>query len=499
MQKIIDIKNGVTGNPAWAMAQPVNLTLCDGEHIAIVGDNGAGKTMLADIITGAHPLRLQAATYNFAPSQRPLLSDNIKYIAFTDSYGTATDGTYYLQQRWNHHDIDDDTPTVGDRLDRDYRLSGPDTPERQALRSHLYDLFDIEPLLSQYVISLSSGELRKMQLVRALFANPRVLVMDNPFIGLDPNTRQQLADLLASLAAQRKLQLVVVLARESDIPPFVTHVVRVENKIVGEKVAVKQSEPHNVENNVASTKPSVLPNIDNNADSEPNSLASSSFGDELVRMNNVTIRYGERTIIKNLNWTVRRGERWLLTGQNGSGKSTLLSILCADNPQGYAADISLFGCRRGAGESIWDIKRRIGYVSPEMHRAYHYDLPCLRIVASGLKDSVGLYAQTHESEYEVCREWLRRFGVDHLANRTFLSLSSGEQRMVLLARAFVKEPELLILDEPFHGLDDKRQQWVTDVIEDYFRQTDKTLIFVSHYMSEVPPCVTHRLALVKQK
>jgi len=214
-------------------------------------------------------------------------------------------------------------------------------------------------------------------------------------------------------------------------------------------------------------------------------------------MSHVSIRYGERTILKDLDWTVRNGERWALSGQNGAGKSTLLSLVCADNPQSYACDIALFGWQRGSGETIWDIKRHIGYVSPEMHRAYKHDIQAIRIVASGLKDSVGLYVKPDDKEYGVCRFWMRVFGIESLAGRTFMSLSSGEQRLVLLARAFVKDPELLILDEPFHGLDDTRRQMVADIIEAFCRRRNKTMIMVSHYLEELPPCIDHRIELVR--
>ena len=209
----------------------------------------------------------------------------------------------------------------------------------------------------------------------------------------------------------------------------------------------------------------------------------------------MSIRYGERTILKDLDWTVRKGEHWSLSGQNGSGKSTLLSLVCADNPQSYACDISLFGRKRGSGESIWDIKRQIGYISPEMHRSYKQNIPALQIVASGLKDSVGLYARPDETEKAQCRKWLGTLGAGHLAERPFMEISSGEQRLVLLARAFVKEPSLLILDEPLHGLDDVNRQMVKDLVDDYCRDPEKTLIYVTHYQEELPRCIDHGLFL----
>ena len=189
------------------------------------------------------------------------------------------------------------------------------------------------------------------------------------------------------------------------------------------------------------------------------------------------------------------GERWALSGQNGAGKSTLLSLVCADNPQSYACDIALFGNQRGSGESIWDIKKHIGYVSPEMHRAYQRDMPAIRIVASGLQDSVGLYVKPHEEDYDKCRFWMQVFGLGGLEERTFLKLSSGQQRLVLLARAFVKDPELLILDEPLHGLDLRNRRLVKDVIETFCQRKNKTMIMVTHYKEELPACIDHSIFL----
>ena len=209
----------------------------------------------------------------------------------------------------------------------------------------------------------------------------------------------------------------------------------------------------------------------------------------------MSIRYGERTILNDLDWVVKLGEKWALSGQNGSGKSTLLSLICADNPQSYACDISLFGRPRGSGESIWEIKKHIGYVSPEMHRAYLKNLPAIDIVASGLHDSVGLYKKVHADDKAVCEWWMDIFGIAELKDRNFLYLSSGEQRMVLLARAFVKDPELLVLDEPLHGLDIYNRRLVKDVIDTFCQREGKTLIMVTHYEEELPDCIGHRLYL----
>jgi molybdate transport system ATP-binding protein len=490
MQKIIKIQDGVTRMPEWRMAEPVNFETNDGEHIAIVGPNGGGKSMLVDIIVGRHPLLMRDPEYDFSPSKKPLVADNIKYITFRDSYGSDNDRTYYLQQRWNQQEIDKDTPTVGDKLEEAYSLAGEDTPKRRELQKHIYEMFHMEHLLDKYIILLSSGELRKFKLASTLFANPRILIMDNPFIGLDAGTRDQLKDLLKELSSENALQIILVLSKSDDIPDFITHIVEVKNM----KVYPKVSRDEYINNRQA------IPNrvLSKNYEQEIIDLPYNNneyHTHEVVKMDKVCIKYGKRTILDQLDWTVMNGERWALGGQNGAGKSTLLSLICADNPQSYACDITLFDNPRGSGESIWDIKKHIGYVSPEMHRAYQRDMPAIRIIASGMKDSVGLYMKPSDEEIEQCKFWMKIFGLEDLQDRTFLKLSSGEQRLVLLARAFVKDPELLILDEPLHGLDNTNRRLVKDVIEAFCKRHNKTMIIVTHYKDELPNCIDHEIYL----
>ena len=427
---------------------------------AIAGRNGSGKTLYIDQL------------------RKQLASDKVRYIAFTDSYGVNVDGQYYLQLRWNQHDIDHETPTVGELLQRAYLLAGEDTAERRQMQQQLYTLFHMDEFMDKYIITLSSGELRKFQLTKTLFSNPQLLIMDNPFIGLDAETRDQLRDLLKLLAEERDMDIMLVMSKTDDIPSFVNEV-----KWIGTRETVP---PHVLSDKRREAILS-LPYTDNDYDCQ-----------HVIDMKNVSIRYGERTILKDLNWTVRNGERWALSGQNGSGKSTLLSLVCADNPQSYACDITLFDRPRGSGESIWDIKKHIGYVSPEMHRSYKRNLPAIRIVASGLMDSIGLYAVPNPQDYDKCRWWLDMFGIGHLADKPFLQLSSGEQRLVLLARAFVKDPQLLILDEPLHGLDLWNRRLTKDIIETFCQRRGKTLIMVTHYQEELPNVITNNLYLKKQ-
>ena len=475
--KTIELINARARKPEWSMAEPVNFCMEEGEHIAIVGRNGAGKSMFVDLLTGRHPAFPDMVRYGF---DEPY--DNLKYISFRDTYGGDNDRTYFLQQRWNQMEIDEETPTVGQKLEEAYQLAGEDTPARRALQKHLYELFHLESLLDKYIILLSSGELRKYKLAASLFTNPRVLIMDNPFIGLDAQTRDQLKDLMTMLAKEQGLQIILVLAKTDEIPEFITHIVEVKEMKVMPKVAHRGQSLCNPVANAPYSQQGQSP-------------CATAAPEEVIKFNKVTIRYGTRTILKDLDWTVRKGEHWSLSGQNGSGKSTLLSLVCADNPQSYACDISLFGHQRGSGESIWDIKKHIGYVSPEMHRSYKQNIPAIQIVASGLKDTVGLYVKPNEAEQAQCRKWLDIFGIGHLADRNFREMSSGEQRLILVARAFVKEPSLLILDEPLHGLDDVNRRMVKDRVDEYCQDPEKTLIYVTHYQEELPRCIDHALYL----
>lgn len=492
-QCIVRIDNGVCPIPEFAMRHPFSLQLLEGEQIAITGPNGGGKTMLVDILRGRHNLQIPQPYYDFSPSSKPYFSDNIRYIAFRDSYGSV-DQTYFLQQRWESQEMDPEIPTVGQLLDRAYLAEGEDTPDRDTLRQQLYDIFQMRPLLDKPIILLSSGELRKYVITRTLFAEARLLIIDNPFIGLDATTRDQLKMLLAAYVARTSTLMVLVLSKTDDIPDFITHVVEVNDRTVAPKVTREEYLDHLQ----AVTLPSLAEDKRLSILQLP-ARTDDYMAEEVVAMRQVTIRYGERTILKDLSWTVRNGERWALRGENGAGKTTLLSLICADNPQSYACDIALFGRQRGSGESIWDIKRHIGYVSPEMHRSYHRDLPAIRIVASGLKDTIGLYAIPTEEEYRQCRWWMEVFGIGKLADRSFLQMSTGEQRLVLLARAFVKDPELLILDEPLHGLDDANRQMVKEIIDTFCQRPGKTLIMVTHYEEELPTCIDHTLFLKKNR
>lgn len=475
---VVDIRNVVTRLPELQFTSPVNWTIEEGQQWAIVGPNGAGKTLLADMMQRKFAFR--EGEVSFASDAK--LTSFIKSIAFKDLYSLADLGNSYYQQRW-HQTEADDVPLVKDLLQAYWGSES---------LAKILRLFNIEDLLPKKIIFLSSGELRKFLIVRTLLSNPRILILDNPFIGLDASSRELLKDTLAKITEVHNIQVVLVLSNPNDIPPMITHVQPVLNKTCLSPCTRAEflANGELLERLFPTEKASTI-----NLPVDPEKKASTHA--VTLRMEKIHVKYGERVILQDLDWEIKNGEKWALCGPNGAGKSTLLSLVCADNPQSYANTFYLFDRKRGSGESIWDIKKRIGYISPEMHIYYKENVSALKIVSSGFFDSIGLYRTCNAEQERLALEWMKVFGVEHLRERLFMTLSTGEQRLVLLARAFVKDPDLIILDEPLHGLDVSGKRKVIGIIERFCERLGKTLIYVTHYLEELPSCVSSHFELRK--
>lgn len=470
----IRLENGIVANPEVRLAEPVNICIENGQQVAICGPNGAGKTLLVNILLRQYPLLdKREAEYG-----QGIHGADIRHITFRDSYGSA-DSTYFYQQRWNMTEMGE-SPVVGDAF--------PFVANSEWMDS-LRNLFDLSLIWDKQLVTLSSGEMRKYQLARSLAVKPRIVIIDSPFIGLDRETRNMLCGLLEELIGKWNMQIILVVARPEDIPSFITHVIEVRDKVCQPTV-----DKATFLRNYKSSAPTLTKEMISLMHSLPENIMES---DEIVRCSKVKLQYGSRRILDDLDWTINKGEHWALLGRNGCGKSALLSLIYADNPQSYACDIALFGRARGTGESIWEIKKHIGYVSPEMHRSYSRHYPAIDIVASGLHDSVGLYKKITDEERESCRVWMQIFGMSEFEDRDFYYLSSGEQRMILLARAFVKNPSLIILDEPLHGLDTANRSLAMQIIKAFCDQPQKTMIIVTHYPEELPETIDHTLRLVR--
>ena len=481
--RVINIQHAEPRLPELRLSEPLSWTIEEGQQWAVIGPNGAGKTLIADILQRKVALKAGEVVYGEGENG----SDWVRSIAFKDIYSLADCRNAYYQQRW-HATETDEVPTV-EALLHEYA--------HEADFDKLLSLFGVEEFLPKKLIFLSSGELRKFLIIRVLLKHPRVLILDNPFIGLDASSRKLLVEMLSRMTELEYFQVVLLLSNPADIPDMITHVLPVKQRrcfpVCSREEFLERKDWMDELFPVLRSDTSLLGEA-----VLPNSGKQLATHTVTFRMEHVSIRYGSRTILKDLNWEVKNGEKWALLGPNGSGKSTLLSLVYADNPQSYANTLYLFDRKRGSGESIWEIKKRIGYVSPEMHLFYRENVPTSQVVGSGFFDSVGLFRKCTDEQLQVALAWMRIFGIEDLRDRLFLTLSSGEQRLALLARAFVKDPDLIVLDEPLHGLDINNKRKAAAIIERFCAQPGKTLIYVTHYPEELPACVDKQFRLVKQ-
>jgi molybdate transport system ATP-binding protein len=445
-------------------------TIRDGQTWAVVGPTGSGKTTLAEVLLGKLPVRSGAIAW-------PLLarvgaaypSEVIRHVGFAENSRLFSYAGHYYQQRFEFADADEPL-TLADFLRAD--TAATDTEVRDAAAR-----LGVADRLATSFIKLSNGQARRARIARALLSKPELLVLDDPFLGVDAVGRAEVADLLGGLV-RAGLRLVLICDPDA-APGWVTDVLEL-------------GRPH---------PPAPSPGGRGGENRRPPSPSPPGGGGRgegsvpapVVELRNVTVSHGGRDILSDITWTVRAGERWAVLGPNGSGKTTLLSLLCGDHPQAYSNDVRLFGRRRGTGESVWEVKRPVGLVSPEFHLYFQEPLTAARAAATGFFDGVAGRPTTPDQDAAV-RRLFAEFGIAHLAGRPFRRLSTGEQRLVLLARALVKRPPLVILDEPFQGLDRAAVARCRDWL-DRNLSPDQTLLFVSHHAEEIPASVTRRLRL----
>lgn len=463
----------------------INWDIKRSEQWAVVGLNGAGKTFLADFICGRYAVRDGEIKYGFWSEEKARLSGKhyatelIKKVSFESAYLLADYKNMYYQQRF-HAMENETTPTV-----RDLVASIPlEEEEKKALSLKL----NLEPLLDKHIIMLSSGELRRVLIANVLMQKPELLIFDNPFIGLDKEMMGELNLFFSELAKFQ--QMVFLVPALNEIPECVTHVLPVRDLKYGPSMTKSEF--------LASSKDCLVPQTEYSDDIMlPESVVEYKQYDSVVRLENINLSYKDRVVFDRLNWDIKKGEKWALLGPNGAGKSTLLSLMVGDNPKAYSQKITIFDKRRGTGESIWDIKRPIGYISSEMHLFFNENQPCSRIVGSGFFDTIGLFRKCNEEQERLCNEWMALLGISYLADKSFLKISGGEQRLVLFARTMVKNPDLLILDEPLHGLDIPHKKRARQVIEKFCEQPGKSLIYVTHRREEIPSAVDKFFELKK--
>ncbi|KMJ45283.1 molybdate ABC transporter ATP-binding protein ModF [Xenorhabdus khoisanae] len=454
-----------------------SLKIISGENWAFVGANGSGKSSLARALSDE---LIQLAGERYCSFHTPVR------LSFEQLQKL-------IDEEWQRNNTDllsegeEDTGRTAADIIQLYHKDNE-------LCLELTKYFGIKDLLSRRFKYLSTGEVRKVLLCQALMADPDLLILDEPFDGLDAYARGQLSQLLESLVA-KGITLVLILTRFHEIPDFVEQIGVLADchlTLAGEKQSIL------AESLIAQLAHSEeLKNIHLPETDEYRADEQLPTDQPLVSMRNVIVQYNDKPILHDLNWQVNPNEHWQVIGENGAGKSTLLSLITGDHPQGYSNELILFGRQRGSGETIWDIKRHIGYVSNSIHLEYRVSISVRNVILSGFFDSIGLYQAVSDRQQQLADEWLDLLGLSgETATSPFHSLSWGQQRLVLIARALVKHPALLILDEPLQGLDPLNRQLVLRFIDIMIANGDTQLLFVSHHQEDAPECITHRLRFI---
>jgi molybdate transport system ATP-binding protein len=476
----------VNGNyrvSAGRLLQVGNFSIARGEHWCVFGGNGSGKTVLANWLRG----RLPAGH---------------KSLAFHDGFTSAQIATvsFEEQQRLceldNRHDISEFSESATDQGTTVLALivgtaessEGEFDQAADEYAANLIAKLGLVPLLNQGIRYLSSGQMRKALIARALVSRPALLILDDPLESIDQTSRLVIERVLEEWRSEKNASLVLS-RRKSHIPAGTTHLALMRKLcLVGcGKFSDLIHTPAFRE--IAEAMPSLPEYLPCDVKNRMPDLRVASAAAPLIELRNVSAAYAGRVILQNVDWTMKRGEHVLIEGPNGCGKSTLLSLINGDNHKAYGQNVILFGRPRGSGETVWDIKSHFGTVSNELHNRYIRGWRVPDVIVSGFFDSVGLYDAPGGSHINAANQWLQALDLQESADAWYHEISFGQQRLVLLARAMVKRPDVLILDEPCVGLDDVHTRMVLGTLDVIAQQTSTQLIYVTHARSEYPSCI----------
>lgn len=471
----------------------ISLKIGKGEHLAIVGKSGSGKTVLLHVLAGNIRVNSGQVDYHFLDPPNLKNGSNYdfqQFIAFAANKhhfkNLSNTKDLYYQQRYNSSDSED-ALTVQQYLHQ-IIPSKHKTPYWTLNKS--LKALKLDGLTDKAVIKLSNGETRRLMIAAALLKNPVILLLDNPMTGLDVQTREYFNALFNEIASSG---ITIIMATSSvEIPAIIKKIIIMDEGRISGNIEADEFVATN------SFKKEII--VDDKAiTSLANTNSKHHRYEHIVNMQNVNINYGDKNILSDINWLILPGERWALLGANGAGKSTLLSLINGDNPQAYANNIVLFDRKRGTGESIWDIKSKIGFVSPELYQYFPADNSCLQVVESGFYDTLGLFRPSIQLRADLARRWMKALEIEKYSRSPLKSIPASAQRLCLLARALIKNPDLLIFDEPCQGLDQHQQQHFKAVIDTFCANSHVAMIYVTHYEQEIPSCVDRILKLDKGK
>jgi len=456
----------------------------EGQNWAVLGPNGSGKSTLMRALAGETPV-VKGNIQRHHPLAAP---ECMGYVSFETHRQLIAREQAADAARYFSGDIESYLTPKGLMEIVARNGGGPPSNAKDAVLS----LLEIDSLLDRPVRFLSTGEVRRILIARAVLRSRGMLLLDEPFEGLDKAGRKDLSACIDILLKSRVRVMLATHRMENLLPAF-THVIGLKaGRVFCSGSRDQVLTPQSLQR-LYDLKPN---RIDNSASiHQTPSNASVSDSSMVIEIKDAGVHYQGLTVFENLDWTVRKGENWSITGPNGSGKTTLLQMVTGDHPQAYANEIYLFGKRRGSGESIWDIKQRLGVVSSEFQVNYRKPISAFDVILSGFFDSVGLYCRADSEQAATAQAWVKRLGLSHLKEKRYDLLSFGERRMILLARAVVKNPEILVLDEPCQGLDPANRRRILNLVDVIGRQPHTQVLYVSHHPEEMPACISHHLDL----
>lgn len=461
-----------------------------GQHWCLFGANGSGKTLLANLICGK---RLESGNYVQYASG---------FDVDRDIYLVSFEEQQRLWLRDNRLDISEFSENIEDKgtiVSQLIKSTRSTEDQNETLFEELSVALDLNDLLAKGIRFLSSGQIRKVLIARALYgrssSGKKLVVLDDPLESIDRNSQQQIASCIEQHLGEDCVSLQLC-RRHKDILPGVNHMAIMQDLALvqaGPLEQVMASSNYQALLNIKAAVPRSLPK------SITNNSPESDSNQSLIELKSVSASYGELRVLDKLSWKMEAEHHVLIEGPNGCGKSTLLSLIDGENHKGYGQEVYLFGKLKGSGETIWDVKAQFGIVSNELHNKYIKGWRVLDVVVSGFFDSVGLYDDSGTSEIQAAREWLETLGIGELAKHYYHEISFGQQRLVLLARAMVKSPSVLILDEPCVGLDDYHRQMILKTLDVIADLTKTKLLYVSHVEGEFPDCINQKLSFVSDK
>ncbi len=454
-----------------------------GQQWAVLGSNGSGKSTLVRAVAGLTPV-VGGSIQRHDPVTQ---TKAIGYLSFE-----------LLQSIVAKEQIRDEARYFSGQLDRrltvkQFIATGDlsSTCIAPAIR-HTISQLGLERLMARPLQSLSNGEMRSVLISKAALKSRGLIILDEPFDGLDAAAAKVLGNAIQSWM-HAGIQILLVTHRLEEILPNFTHVIGLKDcqvTFAGPRERVLTRD------NLKKVYGIVPGEVTKRTQTVARRTTRSSVDAAIViDVRNADVRYGRSVIFSRLNWRVRKGENWVITGPNGSGKTTLLQMVSGEHPQAYANEIYLFGKRRGSGESAHEIKQRVGLCSAEFQINYRKSILGLDVVLSGFFDSIGLYRRADQKQRKSAEHWLRRLKMSHLSQQRFDNLSYGERRALLLVRALVKSPDILALDEPCQGLDPANRHKIIALLDDICHNSSTQLLMITHHAGDLPKCISHKLEM----